>query len=86
MAQIHIPSLLRALTNGLETIELPGSSLREVLENLDRQFPGTRDRLIGDDRLRPGIAVSIDGVFSRELGAQINSNSDIHILPAISGG
>lgn len=87
MPVVWIPSLLQSATNGLEKIELPGETLRQVVENLEERFPGIQERLCEGERLRPSIAAVVDGVVSRHgLRQKLKKESEIHFLPAISGG
>jgi molybdopterin synthase sulfur carrier subunit len=87
MANIHIPTQLRTLTGGVERVEVSGTSLRQVIAELEAAYPGLGARLSGDDGISPGLAVSIDGAFTnRGLLAKVGPNSEIHFLPAIGGG
>ena len=89
MATIYIPSLMRDLTGGREIIQIEGADMRQVIANLEAAFPGFKQRLLEDDaqRIKPNIAVMIDGRNARRiLIDKVNENSEIHFLPAISGG
>ena len=87
MPVVWIPSLMRSLTNNLEQIEVEGDSLRVVVENLDAKFPGIRDRVIEDDRIKPGLAVSINGEVTNEgLRTRIAETDEVHFVAAIGGG
>lgn len=87
MAVVWIPALLRDLTGGQERVMVPGETVRQVIENLNERFPGIRDRLVEGNRLRPGIAVMVDGELSREqLRRRLAETSEVHFVPAISGG
>lgn len=87
MAVVWIPALLRDLTGGQERVMVPGETVRQVIENLNGRFPGIRDRLVEGNRLRPGIAVVVDGELSREqLRRRLAETSEVHFVPAISGG
>ena len=61
--------------------------LRHYANDLDSQFPGMKDQLWLDGDLYPGIAVIIDGETAN-LGVleRVREDSEIHFLPAISGG
>ena len=87
MAVVHIPSLMRDLTGGREKAEAPGHTVGEVIEALERSFPGVRARLCEGDRLKPGLAVLVDGRSGR-LGLQepAGEQSEILFVPAVSGG
>jgi molybdopterin synthase sulfur carrier subunit len=87
MATVIIPALLRKLTGGRERVAVAGKNLREIIADLDRQFPGMREQLIEGDDLKPSVAVSIDGeVGASGLLEQVRAESEIHFLPAIGGG
>ena len=87
MAIVHIPTQLRSLTGGLEQVEAPGATLRQVIASLDDAYPRLGSRLLKDDGISPGLAVSIDGAFTNcGLLAKVGPESEIHFLPAIGGG
>ncbi len=89
MATVYIPSLMRDLTGGKEIIHIEGADMRQIIANLEAAYPGFRKRLLedGTQRIRPNIAVMIDGRNARRiLIDKVNEHSEIHFLPAISGG
>lgn len=87
MATVHIPPQMQELTGGQAEVEAAGDSLRQVVDQLEASFPGFQDRLVRDEMVAPGLAVSIDNVVtSRGLFADVKPDSVIHIIPAISGG
>ena len=87
MATVFIPTMMRQLTGGEERVEVSGSTLREVVAELEDRFPGFEATLVQDGRVRPGLAFAVDGV-TQSLGllAQVPDDAEVHILPAISGG
>lgn len=87
MADVWIPALLQDLTGGQERIQLAGKTVRQVVDELEQQFPGMKDRLLEGDQLRPGIAVVVDGEISHlRLRHRLTDQSEVHFLPAIRGG
>ncbi len=87
MAIVHIPSSMRDLTAGERAVSVEGGTVAELVERLDVRYPGLRARLLADDGLRPGIAVVVDGVQRRPaLRARVGVTSEVHFIPAISGG
>jgi sulfur-carrier protein len=87
MATVWIPSLLRPLCGGDRTVEVAGRSVREVIESLEARCPGIWDRLVEDGRLRPELAVSVDGETTQiGLMQPVGEGSEVHILPALGGG
>lgn len=87
MPVVGIPALMRNLTDGEDSVTVSGDTIREVIENLDKRYPGTKDKLCDGDRIRPGIAIYVNGILIRaNLRSQIDADAELHFLPAISGG
>lgn len=87
MATVWIPGLMRDLTGGRQTVEVPGATVREIILALDAAFPGCAGRLLDrDGTLQPHVAVAVDGEQAESLRDPVGSESEVHFLPAISGG
>ena len=88
MPHVAIPSLMRNLTAGEEQVTVPGSTVREVIDNVETRYPGVKARLCENGRIKPGIAVYIDGILTTREGLRerLDADAEIHFLPAISGG
>ena len=87
MPTVVIPPLMRKFTAGEENITLPGATVREVIDNLESRYPGMKERLCEEDRLKPGIAIYINGLLTRgSLLERVDADAEIHFLPAIGGG
>ena len=87
MAIVHIPPQMQELTGGAAEVEAEGRNLRQLVAHLEAAFPGFQDRLTRGDLVAPGLAISIDNVVtSRGLLAEVETDSVVHIIPAISGG
>ncbi len=87
MATVFIPALLRKLTGGKDRTSATGTTLRELINDLDRQFPGFRDRVVEQGDLAGSVAVSINGeVITGGLSEPVPADSEIHFVPAIAGG
>jgi molybdopterin converting factor small subunit len=79
--------MLRELTGGQSTVDAAGATVREVVEDLERQWPGIRDRLIDGGRLRSNLSVAVDGEVSPlGLGEAVEPASEVHFVAAIRGG
>jgi molybdopterin synthase sulfur carrier subunit len=87
VAVVFIPSLLRELTGGQDRIEVPGATVRQIVNNLEAVHPGVRERLCDGDRLSLSVQVAVDGRVSR-LGMleKVGAASEVHFIPAMSGG
>jgi len=88
MATVWVPSLLQNFTHGESIVTVPGRTLREVIDNLEPEYPGLKDRLLDEDGdLRPEIAAAIDGETEHfGMLEPVRENSEIQFIPAISGG
>jgi molybdopterin synthase sulfur carrier subunit len=87
MPVVWVPALLRDLTGGQETVAVPGATVGQVIDNLERLYPGIRARLCDGENLRRGIAVAIGTDLARlGLLQPVNEASEVHFLPAIAGG
>ncbi|MEX1228728.1 MAG: MoaD/ThiS family protein [Planctomycetaceae bacterium] len=87
MPRVFIPALLKSLTGGREIIDLPGDNVRQLIDELERQFPGIREKLCTETGMKPGLNVAVDGnISSRGLRQKVASHSEVHFLPAIGGG
>jgi molybdopterin converting factor small subunit len=87
MATVVIPALLRKFTDGKDRISASGRNIGQLIDDLERQYPGLREHLIEDGEVKPSIAISIDG----EMGTAgvlepVHESSEVFILPAIGGG
>ena len=87
MATVYIPSLLRKLTGGKDRAMATGATVKEIIEDLEQQFPGFRERVMENGDLAGSIAVSVDGEIATEgvFGA-VAAASEVHFVPAIGGG
>ena len=87
MPVVGIPSLLRDLTNGQRSLSVEGDTVRQVIDNLENDYPGIKDRLCEDDHLRPTIAIIVDGHTSTlKLRHRLKELSEVHFVISISGG
>ena len=87
MANVWIPPLMRSLTGGQQIVEAEGGTVRELVAALDERYPGVADRIIDEGRMRPGWTVAVDGaVQNRGLRAAVGPESEVHFVPAMTGG
>jgi molybdopterin converting factor small subunit len=88
MATVWIPTPLQALTGGETTVQASGGTVRELVEDLDRSYPGFKAAIVEHGTLvRPGISVVVDGsVVKKGLLHPVASESEVFFIPAIGGG
>ena len=78
---------MQGLSNGESRVRVEGANVRQIIDNLDAQYPGFKIRLVEDGRVRPNISVAIDGeITPLGLIEKVGEESEVHFLPAISGG
>lgn len=87
MATVVIPALLRKFTDGRDRVSANGRNVGQLIDDLERQYPGLREHIIEDGEVKPSVAISIDG----EMGTggvlePVRESSEVFILPAIGGG
>jgi molybdopterin synthase sulfur carrier subunit len=87
MATVVIPALLRKFTDGKDRVSARGRNIGELVEDLERQFPGLREHLIEEGDIKPSVAVSIDGdLGTAGILEPVRETSEVFFLPAIGGG
>ena len=88
--QVRIPVQLRALTNGEEVVSASGKSVREIIEDIDKKYPGVKDRICeADGRVRRFVNIFVneeDIRFLDNLQTPISDQDEVSIIPAIAGG
>ena len=90
MASIRIPTPLRKLTNELEVVQTSGANIGEILENLDKAFPGLKERICdeqGNVRRFVNVFVNDEDIrFLEDKATAVKDTDEISIVPAIAGG
>ncbi len=82
---ILIPSALNSYT-GRSEVEVSGSTVGELLLDLDRQFPGIRFRIVDEqDKIRTHMRVFVNGQVGR-LATPVAPDDEVAVLMALSGG
>ena len=87
--EVRIPTILRTYTDGAKQVEGTGSTLDELLADLDRQHGGLRDRLVDDGGLRRFVNVYLndeDVRFLAGLETPVKDGDTVTVLPAVAGG
>lgn len=84
---IRIASPLRSYTNGAPSVQANGATVRDLLADLDRRFPGMRFRMIDEqDRIRRHVRVFVNTRAATELSAAVRPGDEVHLICALSGG
>ena len=87
---VRIPTPLRKMTNGQAKVEVDSTVLGELVEKLNREFPGFKDRLVDEEgELRYFVNIYLNGEDVRFMDGLKTATSDgdeISIVPAVAGG
>ena len=87
---VRIPTPLRKITNGADKVSVSGSSISEVLEELEKEFSGLQARIYDENKqLRSFVNIYINGEdirFLDGLDSNTKSGDEVSIVPAVAGG
>jgi molybdopterin converting factor small subunit len=86
---VRIPTPLRTLTGGEEQVSAEGSTVHQVIDNLEKKHPGLRERLLDDKGVRRFVNIYVgeeDIRFIDGLETALKGGEEISIVPAIAGG
>jgi sulfur-carrier protein len=85
--RVRIPTPLRSYTDQRAEVLAYGSTVAEVLADLERQFPGIRFRMIDEQgRLRKHMRIFVNEDMTRDLCTPVTGADDLTIMQALSGG
>jgi molybdopterin converting factor small subunit len=85
--RVLIPSPLRSYTGERSWVEADGSTLGAVLDDLDRQFPGIRFRMIDEqENMRRHVRFFVNGRQAFDLAQPLEQADELCIVQALSGG
>ncbi|MEV5001132.1 MoaD/ThiS family protein [Nocardioides sp. LML1-1-1.1] len=91
--EVRIPTILRTYTGGEKAVDADGSSLSALIDSLEANHPGIKERLVEDKgngtELRRFVNVYIndeDVRFIGSLDAELSDGDQVVILPAVAGG
>ncbi len=92
--EVRIPTILRTYTGGEKAVTAEGATLASLIDDLEANHPGIRDRLVesgeGDGvDLRRFVNVYINDEDVRFIGgleAELSDGDQVVVLPAVAGG
>jgi MoaD family protein len=87
--EVRIPTILRTYTGDQKSVEATGTSLSALIDDLDANHPGIKDRLIEDGDLRRFVNVYVNDEDVRFIGgleAPLSDGDQVVVLPAVAGG
>ncbi|MGH7788385.1 MAG: ubiquitin-like small modifier protein 1 [Candidatus Binatia bacterium] len=89
-AKVRIPTPLRRFTGGAEEVGTDGATVGAVVDDLERQFTGIKERLCDEQgRVRRFVNIYLNGDdirFLSNLDTAVKDGDELSIVPAIAGG
>jgi molybdopterin synthase sulfur carrier subunit len=87
---VRVPTPLQKMTNNQAEIQAEGTSVKEILADLEKQFPGIKERLYDEQgKLRRFINFYVNNEDIRFLQGEetaIKDGDEVSVVPAIAGG
>ena len=87
--EVRIPTILRTYTGGEKAVDARGDSLSALIDDLEANHPGLKERLIENGDLRRFVNVYVNDEDVRFLGgleAPVRDGDQVVVLPAVAGG
>jgi sulfur-carrier protein len=89
MAQIKIPTPLRAYTGGDAQVTVEGGTVGAALDDLVTKHPDLKQHLFNEGELRNFVNIFLgdeDVRFLEGLDTEIDNDDSLRIIPSIAGG
>lgn len=84
---VRIPSPLRSYTNQQSTVQANGATIRQVLDDLNQQFPGISFRVVDEQgNLRKHMRVFINEDIVKDLDTVLQPTDEMTLMQGLSGG
>ena len=87
--KVSIPTILRTHTGGEKLVDATGSTLSEVIDDIEANHGGIKNRLVKEGNLHRFVNVYVndeDVRFAGGLEAKVADGDTVTILPAVAGG
>ena len=87
---VRIPTPLRRMTGGKDKVEVESSTLGEMVDTLESEYPGFKERLVDENgELRYFVNIYVNGEdvrFLQGLATATKTGDEVSIVPAVAGG
>jgi molybdopterin synthase sulfur carrier subunit len=87
--EVRIPTILRSYTDGAKIVAAKGDTLADLIDNLEADHAGLKDRLVENGKLRRFVNIYVNDEDVRFLGgleAELSDGDSVTVLPAVAGG
>ncbi|MXS85893.1 molybdopterin synthase sulfur carrier subunit [Nitrosomonas sp. HPC101] len=86
---VIVPTILRPLTNQQKHIDIEGNKVSEIIDQMDQQYPGIKEKLVVNGNARHFINIYVNDNeirFQDGLATRLRDGDVLTILPAVAGG
>jgi len=86
---VRIPTILRTYTGGEKAVAGEGATLAQLIDHLEANHPGIKERLMDGSELRRFVNVYVndeDVRFTGGLDTEVTDGDEVVVLPAVAGG
>lgn len=87
--EVKVTANLQKLVGGQRSVTTEGSTIGELLDNLDQEHPGFREMVAVDGQIHRFVNVYLndeDVRFLGQLDTPVKEGDVISVLPALAGG
>ncbi len=87
--EVKLTATLQKMVGGQRSLQAEGSTVRELLENLDQRHPGIKDMVMMDGEIYRFVNIYLndeDIRFLNQLDTPLHEGDVLSILPALAGG
>lgn len=88
--QVRVPTILRTYTSGESTVQAEGSTVAEVIDALEADYPGIKARIVDEQgALRKFMNVYVDNDdvrYVEGLATPVSAKQQVSVIPAVAGG
>jgi MoaD family protein len=86
---VRVTANLQKMVGGKRSVQGQGSTVRELLDDLEGRYPGFKGQLVTDGEIHRFVNIYLndeDIRFLEKLDTPINDGDTLSILPALAGG
>lgn len=88
--KVRVPAPLQKLTQNQEEVTADGANVKEIIEDLEKNYPGIKERICDDQgKVRKFINIYVNGEdvrFLQQDETPVKDKDEVSIIPAIAGG
>ncbi len=87
--KVRIPTPLQKLANGNHEVECSAKNIQELVDSLEKSFPGMKDRLMETGKIRRFVNIYVNDEDIRFMNKEetiLHEGDVVSIVPAIAGG